>query len=734
MKIKFAIYRYRWGRLLLAVFCLLPVPYAAARDVSIPVQIDYQYLQQALIKQIYTGPELSREVWNDATGCGSIVLSDPRIDSQNGLLRITNTTLINISLPMGTGCVPVFRQTGIVETYHQPQIEKNRAVLRFDVVDMKVYNQDKTPLVQGRALELLKQFAGPQLAAMRIDLEPALAEIKQFLPEVMPEENAESLRKVLDSLAFQSIAAEQATLDVMLGLTVDDKPRIEHPEPPLTPAELDRWEQHWQQWDAFITYTIKQLSAHSKSDEVRETLLELLIETRYDILTLLSGPVDQASDPVRDMFVNVWSRLAPVLREVSHELKGDLFLHYTTFIVAGDILQVLDHLGPGVGLEISVDGMRRMARMLAPDDSRDPLEYNLDIDPLLRKLFDTSLSPPVDDPLPPDKLSWLVKSAYASTGNASLRRKLSNWVPAREEIGEYLPLVHQLLTQTAAETQKSKKLDSSYKKLFHDMLLATAWQESCWRQFIKSGGDIKPIMSVSGSVGIMQVNRKVWRGFYDVKQLEKDIAYNATAGSEILLHYFRDYALKKEAGKKGGVDNLARATYGAYNGGPRHLTRYRESGTRADLRKIDESFWSKYQKIKSGDIQAVAGCYGETRGAARPNNRPAEKKQAAGTPAPPSRPSGKSARLLQSNPQHFTIQLMSSRNETQLVKFMQENKLEGKAEYYIYRHNNETWYGLIYGSYITRKAAEDEARSLQKRLKLPSLWVRQIADIKKLVK
>ena len=285
-----------------------------------------------------------------------------------------------------------------------------------------------------------------------------------------------------------------------------------------------------------------------------------MIETRYDILQALSEPAAEGSDPVRQMFSDVWSRLAPLLREMSHDLQGDLPLQYLTFIAAGDLLQILDSLGPVIGLEISADGLRRMARMLVPDDKADPLEYNLDVDPALRQLFGLESPEPTKAPEPVGILSWFIKPARASTDSPELRKKLKNWVPARNEISEYLSLVHQLLNETTTRTLDTARLDAKYRKLYHDMLLATAWQESCWRQFIRTDKGVKPITSSSGSIGIMQVNRKVWRGMYDAGKLETDIAYNAQAGSEILLHYFRDYALKKELGKSGSVDDLARAS------------------------------------------------------------------------------------------------------------------------------------------------------------------------------
>jgi len=142
-------------------------------------------------------------------------------------------------------------------------------------------------------------------------------------------------------------------------------------------------------------------------------------------------------------------------------------------------------------------------------------------------------------------------------------------------------------------------------------VFASAWQESCWRQFVRRGGKLTTLRSPVGSVGIMQVNERVWRGAYDRRGLVGDIAYNARAGSEILLHYLRDYAIDKgEQRQPGGITNLARATYAIYNGGPGHLTRYRVRGTKRSLAAIDDAFWEKYQAVQQGRELEVARCWG----------------------------------------------------------------------------------------------------------------------------
>ena len=75
-------------------------------------------------------------------------------------------------------------------------------------------------------------------------------------------------------------------------------------------------------------------------------------------------------------------------------------------------------------------------------------------------------------------------------------------------------------------------------------------------------------------------------------------------------HYLVHYAIRKEEHKRAnGLQNLPRATYSAYHGGPRHLTRYRKGDTSPKLKRIDDAFWKKYETVRAGDSLAVRQCY-----------------------------------------------------------------------------------------------------------------------------
>lgn len=598
---------------------MLPAP-AHAREVSVPVQLDHEFLRQALLTQVYRDPDTTAQVWNDGVGCNFLTLSDPRVDTLSDRLRVVSAAKSRIGTAVGDNCLVVLDWTGTVEVLEEGRADPSLPIVRFHVVDSNLYGTDGRKQLSGKVWDWVKAYVHPRLESMTVDLGPAVTELRALLPLVLPDEDAARTQRLLDSLTIADVRAVETGLTAAIrfdvperGLVEEDLPEQPAPEPTLSAEELRRWEGAWQRWDAFLTFVTKVVARDTAIDELRRALFEVLVESRHELLEALAPTRPGDADPVRPLFIKAWTRLAPVLRRVGTGLPGETTLRYLSFIAAADALRAIDELGPESGLDISADGLRRLARIIAPTSPEDALAYGLAVDPEMRELFGfgSPLPPPQDNP-DVDPGAWFSSPAWAAVEpETALVSRLNRWVPSGDEIDAYLPLVRDLLRTTSDGTLASRALDSKFHRLYRWLVLATAWQESCWRQFVRQGNAVKPIESKVGSVGLMQVNQRVWRGFYDVQGLRKDIAYNAGAGSEILIHYLNDYAVaKKEHTKTGNVDNLARAAYAAYNGGPGHLGRYRKPQTKRVLRKIDEAFWSKYQAVKLGNELGVAACFG----------------------------------------------------------------------------------------------------------------------------
>jgi hypothetical protein len=141
-------------------------------------------------------------------------------------------------------------------------------------------------------------------------------------------------------------------------------------------------------------------------------------------------------------------------------------------------------------------------------------------------------------------------------------RDLNQMLPEPEALQQYLTAVRSLLVNLSDKIATKSKLADRYKPVYRQIVFTAAWQESCWRQYIKEG---TPLTSETGDLGLMQVNRHTWRGVYDLKGLGGDIEYNGTAGGEILYYYLTRHAIKKgedrggqAAGRQSGAGNLLR--------------------------------------------------------------------------------------------------------------------------------------------------------------------------------
>jgi len=372
----------------------------------------------------------------------------------------------------------------------------------------------------------------------------------------------------------------------------------------------------WQQWDSFLTFSIKQLGQQLRPAQ-RDRIGEVFLDTRYQLTQLVSTG---ASDPVPRLFLDTWDRLSPVLKQALPTLAPQIATQFSGFITSMDGIKSLASVGNQFGLfRITPDALRGAAKFLGTAGT-DPLEYTLDIDTTLRNLLGFTNALPEARPSPLleqgrlEQLrqkasaalrSFTLNSAHAAEADAD---RLNQWVPEIPEVQDYLIEVRQLLNDIADRVLAKSSLAKEHRQLYRQIVYTTGWQESCWRQYIKKGEKLTPMTSSTGDLGIMQVNRMTWRSVYDVKGLSGDISYNSHAGAEILHYYLTRFAIPKREDKQPG-GHLARATYSAYNAGPGGVARYRGVRQSPNWKKVDDAFWTKFKAVSAGQELAVKSCY-----------------------------------------------------------------------------------------------------------------------------
>ncbi|MGR9045062.1 MAG: hypothetical protein ACU83N_07190 [Gammaproteobacteria bacterium] len=356
-------------------FLILSSTKGFAAQVTVPVPIDYGLIKNLLVTQLYTGPNTTAHLWKDGHGCSFLDLSNPQLDAQQGQVRMINDVKTRLGTAMNGQCLTLLEWSGRLETYQQPKLDTEGAVLSFPVTKAVAYDSSGHTLTINQLQDLIRRFAEPKLASLQIDLNESRAEIEKTLAQFIPAPNKPQVKTLLDSLKFSDAQAEKNGLIVKIGFEVPDQTGIAEPPKPapaFTDAEMKQWQTAWKEWDVFLTDAVNQATADTHSEELRETLLDILLEARSAFQAGLSGQATVGKDPVRTFFNTTWDRLAPVLRTIARELPGTEGLRYLTFIAATDVLYELESIGAPLGLEISSEGLRRLARILIAKRSKQP--------------------------------------------------------------------------------------------------------------------------------------------------------------------------------------------------------------------------------------------------------------------------------------------------------------------------------------------------------------------------
>ena len=387
--------------LMLALVCS-GIRASAAQTVKLPITIDYGLLQTLILRNAYTEAKQSVTLLNKGNGCLFLALSKPVVSEANGLIRFETRVVAHAGTPLGDSCVVPVSWQGYLVLYQRPVIDGRTWKLSFKTTSSTLLDMNRRPAKIAEVVwTLIKSQVFSYLESIAIDLAPPVNDLKTFLLPLFPQGMQQQTQAMLQSLRVGE--ARVTPKAIIVDLLADVREVYKAGEAPSTEAlsgkALDDMVGVWEQWDAMLSFMVSLMSRDVLKEEERQTLMDVLLETRYAFVEGL-GSRNLPHDFVREQFVRAWRRLSPIFRNHLGQNTDDQTLGYLSFFTAADALSVLDGLGPTFGIEMSRDGLIRMARMLTSDQSI--LSYSSGVNLDLRKVFQLMPTLQVEKIEPPE--------------------------------------------------------------------------------------------------------------------------------------------------------------------------------------------------------------------------------------------------------------------------------------------------------------------------------------------
>ena len=611
--------------LIVAISSLAFVCESIAREITIPITLEYELLDALLVQSSFTDTGQTAQLLYEAGGCLELKLSEPHFSGGADVVNLASKIFIHVGTPLGESCFMPYQWDGSIEISQIPQLNSSNWDLTFKTVDTKMFSSDgkeieSFDIVFDRLLPLINEH----MQEFAIKLDTPVEDLRTFiLPMFSPEARKEA-ELLLDSIRPGTITATETTLVVNVhadAVEIENTTDTEVVEN-LTEEELEGFLDLWETWDSLLVFLISMLSEEPLSADEKQQLVDLLLETRYAFVTQINEPSAQ-KDFVRDQFVEGWQLLSTIFRNHLLDSPAESRLGYLSFLTAVDALMVLDELGPAFGIEISRNGLVRLAKILGGESIE--LNYSPDINKALQQLFqaypeqekstpENGQTPETDTDTSAHLMLQMIESLFFPSAHAKdlpSFADIQRWQAPKNNFGEYLKRIRDLLEFSFTSLIIRRELPDYLNEIYRTMIPAIAWQESCFKQFVVKDAKLTYLLSYNNSsVGIMQVNERVWRGIYDTQRLRWDINYNASVGCEIVDLYLHKYALRKYGPKiLSKTDTLAQLVYAMYNGGPSQYGKFLERSKAKKLYDSDRLFAQKYDWVKNGAWENADKCF-----------------------------------------------------------------------------------------------------------------------------
>ena len=610
------------------IFCSLCVYFifptlCLAQVVTIPLTLDEQLLTSILVESYFKGEGRSVDIYGRKGDCTHVKLADPHYRIENNHLRLEVALSIHGGTEMGDNCLFPMEWSGYLVLWQKPVFTRSEFGLSFKVVGSKLLGRNREPAtIAGVLWDLVKTNVYGYMERVQVDLAPPVGHLQSFLKPLFKKEVQAETTAMLDSLHRGKVYVRDKKLIVELVAEAKEVYQPAAVPVPFTPEQRTQVVELWERWDSFLVTFINQIAHGFLPPEDRQLLMDSLLESRYAFAAALEKP-ELEGDLVRLQFVQVWKNLSPLFRRQLQSESSGNSLGFLAFLTAADALTMFDGMGPAFGIELSQQGLLMLAEMLSGHPT--PLPYLFAPDENLRKLFEMQPEEDSEEPLNDlqeidlgpareplsQLLNFFVSPACAAESKAAPDySEILKWKVPEDPYPEYIEKVRAVLDRAAGGIVSQQKIPASLNKMFVEMISAVAWQESCFRQFIVKGNKLTYLPSYNGSsVGLMQINVRIWRGLYDPNRLRWDINYNAVAGSEIVALYLNRYALKDASLLKNNrSDLLARLVYAMYNGGPGQYKKFLQREKRGKHYKSGKLFAQKLKWVKNKDWQKLRLC------------------------------------------------------------------------------------------------------------------------------
>lgn len=632
-----------WVPLILCLLVSAPMA-AKAERVSFPLRIDYKLLRSLVIQSAFTSPEQSAVLEDESDPCRKITISKPRFFVKNAKFQFETRLKVNAGTNIAGKCrMPVVWE-GYLVLFQTPRVDRKTWVLSFESQDSELLNTHRDPTKLPNVIwEIIETQVVDYLTRITVSLALPVSDLKYVMLPLFDEDVADRANQMLNSLRPGKVETLQDALTIDLSAEAEKIEKEAGPSVPetLSEEELAAFVSTWEAWDAFLVQILQSLSPKTLSADERRIIFTTLLDTRYRFVQGFSENAYWKKDFVREQFAAAWQQLSPVFRNHLGNEPSKGLMGYLAFFTAADALSGLDQLGPSFGFEISRDGLIRLAKLLGEQDAVIELRYPGDVDPVLRDIL--GLGAPITVPGPafdadaletgipepeetgiiyPEKkeamglskafFSFFVKTCWAEENvQAAEIAAIRQWVLSPANLEEGLNRIKAMLKEAVEETLNKNTIPPSFHLMFLQAVSATGWQESCFRQFQEKKGKITYLLSYNNtSVGMMQINERVWRGLYDLKHLRWNIRYNVRAGCEILEQYFTRYALSRKQSGQMEPDTLASALYSMYNGGPGEFQKFLQRRADGKYLQTDNLFLEKYQWVKKDQWNHISKCLG----------------------------------------------------------------------------------------------------------------------------